>query len=192
MEVVMALTLRDIRQQWASPPNLVSYARVLLILPICFLVLQPGVAGWIGFFLLVIGALSDKLDGWMAKRNGGRWVTEFGKVIDPMIDKFFVLSVMVALYVQAGGIVQVHLLIVTVLVVVREIIVFCVKSKQPIASAAEAGRVSMVMQSVAIAWFCLPLAWALHESALFVPLYVGLGISLVSGWLYFVEWKESR
>ncbi|MGB4768717.1 MAG: CDP-alcohol phosphatidyltransferase family protein [Candidatus Saccharimonas sp.] len=188
----MALTLRDIRQQWASPPNLVSYARVLLILPICFLVLQPGVAGWIGFFLLVIGALSDKLDGWMAKRNGERWVTEFGKVIDPMIDKFFVLSVMVALYVQAGGIVQVHLLIVTVLVVVREIIVFCVKSKQPIASAAEAGRVSMVMQSAAIAWFCFPLAWGLHESALFVPLYVGLGISLVSGWLYFVEWKESR
>ncbi|MGB4762646.1 MAG: CDP-alcohol phosphatidyltransferase family protein [Candidatus Saccharimonas sp.] len=189
---MMDLKWSDIRDHWASPPNLVSYARVLLIVPICFLVLQPGAVGWIGFGLLVVAALSDKLDGWLAKRNDNKWVTKWGKFIDPIIDKIFVLSVMAALCVQSSGVVQVHLIIVAVLVAIREVIVLCVKSSQPVASAAEAGRASMVVQSAAIAWFCFPLAWGLHESALFVPLYIGLGISLVSGWLYFVEWKKSR
>lgn len=188
----MALTLRDIRQQWASPPNLVSYMRLLMVLPVSLLVLQPGAAGWWGFCLLVVGVLSDKLDGWMAKRNNGRWVTDFGKLIDPIIDKLFVLIVMIVLCLHVSGITQAHLLVVAALVLIREVVVLLVKSRQPIVSAAEAGRVSMVLQSAAIAWFCLPLAWGLDESVLIVPLYVGLSASLVSGWLYFVEWKRSR
>lgn len=187
----MTLTRRDIRQQWASPPNLVSYVRLLLVIPISLLVLQPGFAGWIAFGLLLIATLSDKLDGWLAKRNDGRWITTWGKLIDPIIDKVLVGVVQIVICVQVTGSTQLVVISVAAGVLLRELGVAWIKSRRPIESAGEAGRFSMAMQSAALLWFCLPLIWPLGDIVQFAPLLLGLGASFTSGWLYFVEWRDA-
>ncbi len=55
---------------------------------------------WIcaAFFAFVIVALSDVLDGWLARR--GNHVTAFGRIADPFVDKVLVMGTMVFLAVM--------------------------------------------------------------------------------------------
>ena len=46
-------------------------------------------ASFWAFWLFLIAAVSDFLDGWLARRNG--WVTAFGRVADPVVDKVLTL-----------------------------------------------------------------------------------------------------
>lgn len=156
------------------------------------LVLHSGVAGWIGFALLLVAALSDKLDGWLAKRNEGRWITTWGKFIDPIIDKLLVIIVMIVVCTRLSGEAQLWVLGVAVVTLVREIVVMYVKSRQPVESAAEAGRFSMVMQSAGLVWLCLPLVWGHNDLVLIAPLLIGLGASLASGWAYLAPYLAIR
>ncbi len=188
----MDLTLSDIRREWAAPPNLVSYVRLLLTGVLCVTLMQPGVIGWVGFALLVLAVLSDKLDGWMAKRNDGHWVTKWGTFIDPIIDKVLTLTVITVIALHVAGTLQVILVITFVLITVREVAVLCIRSRQPVESAAEAGRFSMLAQSVGVAWMALPLVWGLPVEYVILPLAVGLGASLASGWAYVAEWRKAR
>lgn len=186
----MDLKWSAIRRDWASPPNMVSYLRMLLIIPICLFVIQPGIIGWIGFGLLFVAAASDKLDGWLAKRNDGRWITDWGKFIDPIIDKLLVIVVMIMVCARLDGAAQLWVLGVIVVTFLREAIVLWVKSRQAIESAAEAGRFSMVAQSAGLLWLCLPLAWSHGEVVYLAPMLIGLGASLASGWSYWAEWRK--
>ena len=47
-------------------------------------------ASFWAFWLFLIAAVSDFLDGWLARRNG--WVTAFGRVADPVVDKVLTLG----------------------------------------------------------------------------------------------------
>ena len=188
----MDLKWSDIRRDWASPPNWVSYVRLLLVIPVSMLVLHSGVAGWIGFALLLVAALSDKLDGWLAKRDEGRWITTWGKFIDPIIDKLLVIIVMIVVCTRLSGEAQLWVLGVAVVTLVREIVVMYVKSRQPVESAGEAGRFSMVMQSAGLVWLCLPLVWGHNDLVLIAPLLIGLGASLASGWAYLAPYLVIR
>lgn len=68
-------------------PNVLSLLRVLLLWPFtaCLLSRQYGVA--LGLFL--VAALTDGLDGWLARRFG--WISRWGSIIDPIADKLLVL-----------------------------------------------------------------------------------------------------
>jgi len=53
--------------------------------------------GWVqtAFWMFVLVALSDVLDGWLARR--GNHVTAFGRIADPFVDKVLVMGTMVFL-----------------------------------------------------------------------------------------------
>jgi CDP-diacylglycerol--glycerol-3-phosphate 3-phosphatidyltransferase len=53
------------------------------------------------FWLFLIVALSDVLDGWLARRNNN--ITAFGRIADPFVDKVLVLGTMVFLAVLPWG-----------------------------------------------------------------------------------------
>ncbi|MCG0238134.1 MAG: CDP-diacylglycerol--glycerol-3-phosphate 3-phosphatidyltransferase [Firmicutes bacterium] len=77
-------------------PNLITLLRILLI-PIFLLVLFSRIPSgelWASA-LFVAGALTDGVDGYIARRRGQ--VTVFGKLMDPLADKLLVAAALVAL-----------------------------------------------------------------------------------------------
>lgn len=75
--------VRDYIYTWS---NLISFSRVLIVIPIIWLHIANNyqVNGWI-WALIIYGAISDYLDGLVA-----RWrdeISELGKILDPIADK---------------------------------------------------------------------------------------------------------
>ncbi len=66
--------------------NLLSIVRALLVIPFVLVMLSDSPnARWWGLLLLGVAALTDKLDGELARRFGQ--ITEWGKMLDPLADK---------------------------------------------------------------------------------------------------------
>lgn len=188
------MALLESKRDLIAPPNLFTYFRGLLTLPVCLLMLQPGALGWWGFSLFALAVTTDKVDGWLAKRNNGRWTTNWGKLVDPIVDKLLVLAVLGRAIYLADGTLRTHLIIILTGLALRELVVGMVKARQPVRSAAEGGRFSMVVQSLAVALLVLPPIDGWDRQSLFtvLMLYGALGASLCSGWLYVVEWWALR
>jgi len=73
-------------------PNILTVFRVLLIPVICyFLVAETFVALWAAFALYGLSALTDMLDGKIARKYNQE--SSFGAFLDPLADKILVLSV---------------------------------------------------------------------------------------------------
>ena len=76
-----------------NTPNKLTVTRVLLIPVVCVLVALEQYVWAAGVF--AVGALTDFLDGYLARRDG--LVTVFGKFLDPVADKLLVLTAMIML-----------------------------------------------------------------------------------------------
>jgi CDP-diacylglycerol--glycerol-3-phosphate 3-phosphatidyltransferase len=72
-------------------PNILTMFRVLVALcvPTCFLVLPPTTATITAFVLYTLAALTDFLDGWLARELNQ--ITQFGQMLDPIADKIMVV-----------------------------------------------------------------------------------------------------
>jgi len=72
-------------------PNIICLVRIALIVPL----LQAMVAGEQALILVLfsIAAVSDALDGYLAKRF--QWTSDLGRVLDPMADKLLLMSVFI-------------------------------------------------------------------------------------------------
>ena len=75
------MTRRDI-------PNLISVFRVLLVLPVVWLLLQEAYAT--ALILFAVAGVSDGLDGFLAKHYG--WQSRLGSILDPLADKLLLVS----------------------------------------------------------------------------------------------------
>lgn len=82
-------------------PNTLSLIRVLLVpIFVVALIFMRDIEIWgliVPALIYVVTGLTDMLDGKIARKYG--LVTDFGKFIDPLADKFMVLASMVALLV---------------------------------------------------------------------------------------------
>ena len=74
-------------------PNVISFARLLTV-PF-FLWLWFAGSREVGVVVYGIGASTDFLDGYIARRTGQ--VSELGKLLDPLADRIFILALAVAL-----------------------------------------------------------------------------------------------
>lgn len=72
-------------------PNLICLARIALIVPLILAMLDGEQARILVLFS--IAAVSDALDGYLAKRFG--WTSELGRFLDPMADKLLLMSVFI-------------------------------------------------------------------------------------------------
>jgi cardiolipin synthase len=77
-------------------PNLLSIFRFLLIPLIAFFLIYHPQETIIITLLLVLSFLSDILDGWIARKFNQ--VSELGKIIDPLADKFTVIVIATILF----------------------------------------------------------------------------------------------
>lgn len=78
---------------WLTPPNLLTYLRLLLTPFIGIHIAHRDMEG--AFPLLLIASISDALDGWIARK--WNWQSELGRKLDPISDKFMLATVYLGL-----------------------------------------------------------------------------------------------
>ena len=97
-----------------SIPNLITLARIILV-PVVVWAIASGQLR-LAFLLFLAAAISDGVDGFLAKRFGMK--TELGAYLDPLADKVLIVSIYVTL-----GITGVIPLWIVILVVSRDFMI---------------------------------------------------------------------
>jgi cardiolipin synthase len=69
-------------------PNLITALRILLIVPMCWLIETARYDG--ALVIAAIAGLSDAVDGFLAKRYG--WQSWLGGILDPIADKLLLMA----------------------------------------------------------------------------------------------------
>lgn len=169
-----------------SLPNLLTLLRV----PLVFLTALAYDLGWfwVAFTILIVSGLTDWLDGFVARRMG--LVSDFGKLMDALVDKVFVLGLYAFLAARQdwpdGAVYAV------IVVLAREFLVSGVRmmaaSKGWVMPAEKLGKYKTVAQFVSLGALLLVPAWP-EASEVFRPLGLAfLAISallaVISGWGY--------
>ncbi len=103
----MGLRARDI-------PNIISIARVILVFPVIWLLLHQNYRSAMALFF--VAGVSDALDGFLARQF--RWQSRLGGILDPLADKFLLVSV----YFCLGWLGELPVWLV-VLVILRDVII---------------------------------------------------------------------
>ncbi len=77
-------------------PNVITVSRVpMMFIVVGLMIADFPMAATLAFWLFIVAALSDWLDGLIARKSGQ--VSQFGRFMDAVIDKVMVLGLMVAL-----------------------------------------------------------------------------------------------
>lgn len=178
---------------FAHWPNRITAVRFAgsLVLFVLFASLGEGVLGaepaWffpVAFWLFVLTAATDFLDGWLARR--GNLVSAFGRIADPFVDKVLVLGSMIFLAVMEWSRAWFPAWII-VIVLAREFLVTgirgYVESLGKEFPADWFGKIKMIVQCIAIsavlALFAFP--WpAVLADALRVLVHVFVWATLVT------------
>jgi cardiolipin synthase len=100
--------------QSLSIPNLITLARIILVPVVVWAIAADQLR--LAFLLFLAAAISDGVDGFLAKRFG--WKTELGAYLDPLADKVLIVSIYVTL-----GITGVIPLWIVILVVSRDFMI---------------------------------------------------------------------
>jgi cardiolipin synthase len=74
-------------------PNLITLVRILTIVPIAVALMHQRLDATL--ILFAIAAVSDALDGFLARRFG--WQSELGSILDPIADKLLLATVFISL-----------------------------------------------------------------------------------------------
>ena len=144
-------------------PNTLTVIRILLTFLFLFFIFKTGIFFKIlATIVFLVASFTDFFDGYLAKKHNVH--SNFGKLMDPIADKFLVLS---AFFVF----VQLHLIAIWmfVLILFREVVVtflrFLGMANGKVMPAEKAGKYKTVSQ-MAVIWFIL-LFLILRESSLF-------------------------
>lgn len=73
-------------------PNAICVLRILLTVPTVAAIARGAHGEALALF--AVAALSDGLDGYLAKRNG--WTSDLGRFLDPLADKLLLVAVFIA------------------------------------------------------------------------------------------------
>jgi CDP-diacylglycerol--glycerol-3-phosphate 3-phosphatidyltransferase len=202
-------------------PNIITVARIALC-PIIFgLIFVPTfTARFIAWILFLIAAFSDLFDGHLARKHG--WISDFGKLVDPIADKLLLVAVFIPLYIISNSdptdgflpvIVTMPLWILLV-VFGRELFVTIFRSfaaqRGVVIAAGSVGKHKAVWQNIfmgtAIFWYALQSAafnhawdspswdwWQLFHSFVFiVSLVVAVLLTVYSMLVYMKSWSKLR
>jgi CDP-diacylglycerol--glycerol-3-phosphate 3-phosphatidyltransferase len=166
-------------------PNLLTLSRIPLMFAIVGLLwVHYSTAGWtgaatLGFWLFIGAAITDWLDGAIARRRG--IVSNFGKFMDALTDKILVIGIMVAL-VRHEPDLPISLVLLTI---GREFMVsgmrMVVAAKGVVVAADGGGKVKTVTQMIALG--CL-LATPMLEHDVMV--WTGWRLATLAEWVHWI------
>jgi CDP-diacylglycerol--glycerol-3-phosphate 3-phosphatidyltransferase len=139
----------------------------------------------------ILAAVTDILDGWLARRSGGKDITRIGKLLDPLADKLIVSTALIMLL--AIGRIPIWGSGMVVVIVGRELAVTGLRgmasAQGQIVAATGPGKLKTIAQTVATA------ALLFHYETLGLPahdigmtlLAIATVLTLWSGYLYFSD-----
>lgn len=139
-------------------PNKLTILRVILV-PFFVLaillpdsVLSPTVSRILASVVFILSAITDFVDGKIARKQN--IVTNFGKFMDPLADKFMIISALIAICVRFTYLSNV-LVWVTLLVVFRELAVTSLRlmassNNGTVIAASKSGKIKTAVQCFAI------------------------------------------
>jgi CDP-diacylglycerol--glycerol-3-phosphate 3-phosphatidyltransferase len=183
------------REHFWNWPNTITVFRiavvpVLLLLPFTQGKTASAVVAW----LFIVAALTDLVDGWLARR--GSQVTHIGKLLDPLADKLLVATALIMLV--AVGRIPVWASPMVVVIVGRELAVTGLRgiasTHGQVVAASWLGKVKAVTQNFAIG------ALLFHYPTIGLPAHgIGLAclglataVTLWSGYRYFADYFGQR
>jgi CDP-diacylglycerol--glycerol-3-phosphate 3-phosphatidyltransferase len=167
-------------------PTALTLSRIILIPVFMFTVyLHP----LFGAFIFSIASLTDFLDGYLARRSGD--ITKFGIILDPIADKFLVISALIVL-------VDMERLSawIAITIIVREFLVTGLRvvalSKDIVIPAEMGGKIKTTIQIIAI--LCLILGRSIFNIDLYdigiVLIWAALFLSIISGVQYTISFGK--
>ena len=169
-----------------SIPNLITLGRILLV-PIVVWAIASG-RMQLAFLLFLAAAISDGVDGFLAKRFG--MTTELGAYLDPLADKVLIVSIYVTLGIT--GIIPTWIVI---LVASRDFMIIGAIMLSWLVDMPVAIRphiVSKLNTAVQIAYACLVLASHGYqfnaEPVLTLVMVLVASLTLLSVALYLAQW----
>jgi CDP-diacylglycerol---glycerol-3-phosphate 3-phosphatidyltransferase len=164
-------------------PNVVSVVRIALIpVVVALIVRDTDPARWLAAVVFTVGAASDFLDGYLARRH--QMKTPTGAWLDPLSDKLFVAVPAIVLSLRgefpwwATGV-----------IVAREVAVTWLRWRLDQRGgvsmpASRVAKMKTASQLVAIGLSIAPLAETWHPTVLVITV-IAVALTLYSGWEYF-------
>ena len=167
-------------------PTALTLSRIILIPVFMFTVYMHPL---FGAFIFSIASLTDFLDGYLARRSGD--ITKFGIILDPIADKFLVISALIVL-------VDMERLAawIAITIIVREFLVTGLRvvalSKDIVIPAEVGGKIKTTTQIIAI--LCLILGRSIFNIDLYdiglVLIWAALFLSIISGIQYTISFGK--
>ena len=168
-------------------PTILTLSRIVLI---PFFVIITPYSPILGVVIFGIASLTDFLDGYLARKKGQ--ITKFGIILDPIADKFLVISALILL-VDMGRL----SLWVAIIIIAREFLITGLRvvalSKDIVISAELGGKLKTGFQITAILCLIIDInhfGLDLYDIGT-VLIWVAVVLSIVSGFKYTVSfWKR--
>jgi CDP-diacylglycerol---glycerol-3-phosphate 3-phosphatidyltransferase len=176
---------RSVEPHWLNPANALTLLRVALVPVIAVLLVVGGdAAQWWAFGIFLFAALTDSIDGWVARRLVG--VTRWGQLADPAADKALIIGSLIVL----AWLGRLPWWAVAV-IVLREVAVTVQRTlllrRDVVMAASVFGKVKTVVQVIAVTLFLLP---AVSEGVRLAALWVAIAATVASGIDY--AWRGAR
>lgn len=173
-------------------PNILTVARVAAAptIALAFALLPSPLADWVALVLFVAAALTDFLDGWLARKLNQ--ISAFGRMLDPIADKAMVVIALAVLAALQGP--DPLLLLPVAVILLRETLVSglreflkgaAVLSVTPLAkwkTTAQLVAIAMLLAPVPLTSFGIPAN--LTASLGLLLLWVAAVLTAVTGWDY--------
>jgi CDP-diacylglycerol--glycerol-3-phosphate 3-phosphatidyltransferase len=182
-----AETDRGSAGRWLSPANALTLLRVVLVPVIAALVFTGDeTARWWAFAIFVFAAVTDSIDGWLARREVGG--TRWGALADPAADKLLIAGSLAVLAVinelpwWAVAVIVARELVVTVQRTVLDRGGVTMVASVP-------GKAKTISQIVAIACYLVP---SVPDDVAFVALLVAVALTVASGLAYALQATPPR
>ncbi len=87
-------TERPVRPDWVTIPNALTLLRLVLLLPVCWMLVDKGPDA-LSVILLLVWASTDWLDGMLARRL--HQTSRTGEILDPVADRIGLIGIVVSL-----------------------------------------------------------------------------------------------
>jgi CDP-diacylglycerol--glycerol-3-phosphate 3-phosphatidyltransferase len=167
-----------------TPANGITVLR-LLATPVLIVLIMLWGASWFTFVFGGLLALSDGIDGWLARKQG---TTRSGAFLDPLADKVVVLGALFAL-VAKGIVWWLPVAVITVREVAMSVYRSVVGRRGVSIPARNTAKVKTLLQDVAIG-MCLAPPLAGHTTVLSAGIWVAAALTVFTGGQYFLDGRR--